>query len=158
MDKLIRGLIVEMNTDVWITFLKENWLVIVVALVVLLMVINFVKTVIKWVLVLIIAAFIIIYSGISLKDISGALTSVTDQAVNLSKDQVVNMLKNEAKEAKWTQNSDGTYTITTKNLEVVGTPGKDKVKISSHGVSLGEWSMNDTITAFIQEAKRNNKK
>lgn len=158
MDKLIRGLIVKMNADVWITFLKENWLVIVVALVVLLMVINFVKTVIKWVLVLIIAAFIIIYSGISLKDISGALTSVTDQAVNLSKDQVLNMLKNEAKEAKWTQNSDGTYTITTKNLEVVGKPGNDKVRISSHGVSLGEWSVNDTITAFIQEANRNNKK
>lgn len=157
MDKSIRGILVGMNTDVWITFLKENWLVIVIALVVLLMIINFVKTVIKWVLVLIIAAFIIIYSGISLKDINGALTSVTDQAVSLSKDQVVNMLKDEAKDAKWTQNSDGTYTITTKNLEVVGRPGNDKVKISSHGVSLGEWSMNETITAFIKEAKKNNK-
>lgn len=144
-----------MNTEVWIEFLKENWIVIVVALVVLLMVINFVKTVIKWVLVLIIAAFIIIYSGISINDISSAVSSVTDQAMNMSKSEVLNMLKNEAKDAKWTQNSDGTFTIKTPNLEVTGTPGNDKVKISAHGISLGEWSVNDTITAFIQEAKKN---
>lgn len=146
---------IGMNMEVWIEFFKENWLVIVVSLVILLLVINFVRTVIKWVLVLIIAAFIIVYSGISLKDISSAVSSVTDQAVNLTKSEVLNMLKNEAKDAKWTQNADGTFTITTPNLEVNGTPGTDKVKISSHGIPLGEWSVNDTITGFIQEAKKN---
>lgn len=143
------------DLQVWTEFLKENWLVIVVALVILFLVINFVKTVVKWALVLVIAAFIIIYSGITLKDIGEAVSTVKEQAVNISKTEVLNMMKNEAKDAKLTQNPDGTFTITTPNLEVAGQAGSDKVKVTFRDVSLGEWSINDTLEAFIQEAKRN---
>ncbi|MBW4839028.1 MAG: hypothetical protein KZY74_06500 [Paenibacillaceae bacterium] len=143
------------DVQVWTEFLQENWLVIVVALVILFLVLNFVRTVVKWALVLVIAAFIIIYSGITMKDIGDAVTTVKEQALDISKTEVLNMMKNEAKEAELTQNSDGTFTITTPNLEVVGQAGSDKVKVSFRGVSLGEWSMNDTLEAFIQEAKRN---
>ncbi|MGG6310190.1 hypothetical protein [Paenibacillus macerans] len=144
-----------MDVQVWTEFLQENWLVIVVALVILFLVINFVKTVVKWALVLVIAAFIIIYSGITLKDIGEAVTTVKEQAVNISKSEALDMMKNEAKEAQLIQNPDGTFTITTPNLEVTGQTGSDKVKVSFHGVSLGEWSVNETLEAFIQEAKRN---
>ncbi|WP_249530022.1 hypothetical protein [Paenibacillus brevis] len=147
----------NLNVDVWVEFLKSNWLVIVVALVVLFVVLNFVKTVVKWALVLVIAAFVIIYSGIELKDIGEAVTAVKDQAVTISKNEALNMLKDEAGEAKMTSNADGTFTITTPNLEVTGSQGADKVKVSFHGVPLGEWSMNDTLEAFIQEASRNSK-
>ncbi|CAM4391007.1 Uncharacterised protein [Paenibacillus macerans] len=146
-----------MDVQVWTEFLKENWLVIVVALVILFLVLNFVRTVVKWALVLVIAAFIIIYSGISLKDIGNAVATVKEQAVNISQSEVLNMMKKEAKEAKLTQNSDGSFTISTPNLEVTGTEGSDKVKVSFHGVSMGEWSVNDTLKAFIQEAQRNSK-
>lgn len=145
----------NLNVDVWIEFLKSNWLVIVVALVILFVVLNFVKTVVKWALVLVIAAFVIIYSGIELKDIGEAVTAVKDQAVTISKNEAMNMLKDEAGEAKMTNNTDGTFTITTPNLEVKGSPGEDKVKVSFRGVPLGEWSVNDTLDAFIQEAARN---
>ncbi|WP_059041114.1 hypothetical protein [Paenibacillus rubinfantis] len=143
------------DVQVWTEFLKENWLVIVVALVILFLVLNFVRTVVKWALVLVIAAFIIIYSGITMKDIGDAVTTVKEQALDISKTEALNMMKNEAKEAELTQNPDGTFIITTPNLEVVGQAGSDKVKVSFRGVSLGEWSMNDTLEAFIQEAKRN---
>lgn len=143
------------DVQVWTEFLQENWLVIVVALVILFLVLNFVRTVVKWALVLVIAAFIIIYSGITMKDIGDAVTTVKEQALDISKTEALNMMKNEAKEAELTQNSDGSFTITTPNLEVVGQAGSDKVKVSFRGVSLGEWSMNDTLEAFIQEAKRN---
>ncbi|MEF2968493.1 hypothetical protein V3851_21980 [Paenibacillus sp. M1] len=144
-----------MDFQVWIEFLKQNWLVIVVALVVLFLILNFVKTVVKWALVLVIAAFIIIYSGITLKDIGDAVGAVKEQAVDISKSEVLNMMKKEAAEAKMTRNADGTFTITTPNLEVTGTDGADKVKVVFHGVSLGEWKVSDTLEAFIQEAKRN---
>lgn len=143
------------DVQVWTEFLQENWLVIVVALVILFLVLNFVRTVVKWALVLVIAAFIIIYSGITMKDIGDAVTTVKEQALDISKTEALNMMKNEAKEAELTQNSDGTFTIKTPNLEVIGQAGSDKVKVSFRGVSLGEWSMNDTLEAFIQEAKRN---
>ncbi|WP_188541802.1 hypothetical protein [Paenibacillus segetis] len=146
-----------MDVQVWIEFLKENWLVIVVALVVLFLILNFVKTVVKWALVLVIAAFIIIYSGISVKDLSEAVSTVTDQAASIGKNEVLNVMKNEAKDAKLTQNSDGTFTITTPNLEVTGSKDSDKVKVTSHGISLGEWKVNDTVETFIQEAKKNSK-
>ncbi|MCM3700660.1 hypothetical protein [Paenibacillus macerans] len=146
-----------MDVQVWTTFLKENWLFIVIALVVLFLVLNFVKTVVKWALVLVIAAIIIVYSGISLKDIGAAATATTEQLVDISQSEVLNMMKKEAKDAKLTQNSDGTFTISTPNLEVTGTEGSDKVKVSFRGVSLGEWSVNDTLKAFIQEAQRNSK-
>lgn len=146
-----------MDVQVWVEFLKENWLVIVVALVVLFLVLNFMKTVVKWALVLVIAAFIIIYSGISVKDLSEAVTTVTDQAATIGKNEVLNVMKNEAKDAKLTQNSDGTFIITTPNLEVTGSKGSDKVKVKSHGISLGEWKVTDTVATFIQEAKKNSK-
>lgn len=146
-----------MDVQVWMEFLKQNWLVIVVALVVLLLIVNLVKTVVKWALVLLIAAFIVIYSGISLKDIGDAVNTVKDQAVEYSKNEVLNAMKSEAKEAKWTQNGDGTFTITTPNLEVTGTPGSDKVTVVFRGVSLGEWKMSDTLEVFVQEAQKNSK-
>ncbi|RUT48718.1 hypothetical protein EJP82_01940 [Paenibacillus anaericanus] len=148
-----------MDVQVWIEFLKENWLVIVVALVVLFLILNFVKTVVKWALVLVIAAFIIIYSGLSLKDLSSAVSVVTEQATSIGKDQVLNVMKSRAKDAKFTQNSDGTFIITISNpdVEVTGTIGGDKVKVVSHGISLGEWTVDDTVEAFIQEATRNSK-
>lgn len=152
-EKMDLGL--NLNVDVWVEFLKQNWLVIVIALVVLFVILNFVKTVVKWALVLVIAAFVIIYSGISLKDIGDAVTAVKDQAVTISKNEALNMLKDEAGEAKMTRNADGTFTITTPSLEVTGTEGEDKVKVTFHGVPLGEWSINDTLKAFIQEAERN---
>lgn len=144
-----------MDVQVWTEFLQENWLVIVVALVILFLVLNFVKTLVKWALVLVIAAFIIIYSGITLKDIGDAVTTVKDQAVSISQSEALNMMKNEAKEAKFTKNADGSFTIKTPNLEVNGTPGSNKVKVMFRGVSLGEWSVNSTLETFIQEAKQN---
>ena len=145
----------DLGYQVWIEFLKQNWLVIIVALVILFLILNFVKTVVRWVLILVIAASVIIYSGISLKDISEAVSTVKDQAVSATQSEVLNMMKNEAEEAKLTQNPDGTFTITTPNLEVTGTANSDKVKVKFRGVSLGQWSMNTTLEAFIQEAQRN---
>lgn len=147
----------DLDLQVWTEFIKQNWLVIVVALVMLFLILNFVKTVVKWALVLVIAAFVIIYSGISLKDIGDAVSTVKEQAVETSKTEVLKMMKNEAAEAKMTQNPDGTFTITTPNLEVTGTENADKVKVMFRGVSMGEWKVSDTLEAFIQEAKRNSK-
>ncbi|MNY69665.1 hypothetical protein D3C86_2076340 [compost metagenome] len=63
------------------------------------------------------------------------------------------MLK-EAKEAKYTSGGDGTFTITTPNLEVKGAAGEDKVEVTFRGVSLGKWSVNDTTQTFIDEARK----
>jgi hypothetical protein len=140
--------------QVWVDYFKQNWLIIVVALAALFLIANLVKTVIKWVFILVIAAFLIVYSGISLNDIGSAVSTVKDETMSTMKSEALNLMKKEAKDAEFTQNPDGSFIIRTPNLEVTGDKGSDKVKVSLHGVSLGEWSRGDTLEAFIQEAKR----
>lgn len=142
-----------MDMNVWIEFIKQNWLVILIALVVLLVVLNVVKTVLKWLIVIVIVAGLLIYSGISMDQIQEAVISVKDEAVETMKSEAVKVMAQEAKEAKYTSNGDGGFTITSPNLEVTGTAGSDKVKVSFKGVPLGEWSVSDTVATFIDQAK-----
>ncbi|WP_433944038.1 hypothetical protein [Paenibacillus sp. SN-8-1] len=146
-----------MDVQVWIDFFKQNWLVFVIALVVLLLIVNLVKTVVKWGLILVIVAFLVIYSGISLKDLGEVASTLTTQTTDAVKSEAIKMMTSEAKEAKFTQNSDGTFVIKSPNLEVTGKADSDKVKVTFRDVSLGEWSRSDALNAFIQEAKGNSK-
>lgn len=142
---------------VWADYIKDNWLIIVIALIALFLVANLVKTVIKWVLMIVIIAFIVVYSGISLNDIGGAVTTVKDQTVSTMKEEALGLMIKEAKEAEFKRNPDGSFIITTPNLEVSGAANADKVKVSMHGVSLGEWSRSDTLNKFIQQAQSKGK-
>lgn len=146
-----------MDVQVWIDFFKQNWLVFVIALVVLLLIANLVKTVVKWGLILVIVAFLVIYSGISLKDLGQVASTLTTQTTDAVKTEAVKMMTSEAKEAKFTRNADGTFVIKSPNLEVSGSADNDKVKVTFRDVSLGEWSRSDALNAFIQEAQRNSK-
>ncbi|WP_223067610.1 hypothetical protein [Paenibacillus caui] len=146
-----------MDYQVWIDFFKQNWLIIVVALVALVLIANLVKTVVKWVFIIAIAAFLIVYSGISLNDISNAVSKVKNETISTMKNEALNLMKNEAKDAKYEQDKDGSFTIITPNLEVTGEANSDKVKVSLRGVSLGEWSRGDALEAFIKEAQHHGK-
>lgn len=152
-----------MDTQVWIQFIKENWLVIVVALIVLFVVINLVKTVIKWLIVILIVVGLFIYSGITLdqiKDtvnldsIGAAVGKVTDDTVAALKEEAGEAMLKEAQDAKYISNGDGTFTIESPNLEVRGAADSDKVQVTFRGISLGEWSINDTMNTFVKEAKQ----
>ncbi|OKP71535.1 hypothetical protein A3844_17115 [Paenibacillus helianthi] len=144
-----------MDPAVWSQFIRENWLVIVIALVLLFAVINLIKTVLKWAIVIAIVAGLFIYSGVTLDQIGNAVNKVTDGTVSTLKSEAQDMMLKEAKEAKYTSGGDGTFTITTPNLEVKGAAGEDKVEVIFRGVSLGKWSMTETTQSFIEEARKN---
>jgi len=144
-----------MNTQVWSDFLQQNWLVIVIALIVLFVVLNLVKTMVKWALVLIIIVAVVVYSGVSLEKIKDVVNDVKTEAVDNLKSEATNVMMKEAKEAKYTSDAAGNFTITTPNLEMKGQKGKDKVDVSLRGVSLGQWKISDTVQSFIAESKNN---
>lgn len=144
-----------MDMQVWIEFLKQNWLVIAIALVILFIVLNVVRTVIKWALVVLIIGGLLIYSGISLDKIQEVVTTVKDETVDTIKTEALNMMMKEAKEAKYTSNGDGTYSIKAPNLELTGSAGSEKVDVTFRGVSVGKWEINETIRSFIDDAKSN---
>ncbi|MEC0257565.1 hypothetical protein PAEVO_42000 [Paenibacillus sp. GM2FR] len=144
-----------MDTQVWIEFLKQNWLVIAIALIVLFIVLNVVRTVIKWALAVLIIVGLLVYSGISLDKIGEVVTTVKEETVDTIKKEALNMMMKEAKEAKYTSNGDGTYSIKAPNLELKGNSGSEEVEVTFRGVSVGKWDINDTIQSFIDDAKSN---
>jgi hypothetical protein len=144
-----------MDLQVWTDFLQQNWLVIVIALVVLFIVLNLVKTMVKWVLVIVIVAGLLIYSGISLERIGEVVTTAKDETVDTLKTEATNMMLKEAKDAKFTKNTDGTYVVTTPNMSLKGETGTETVDVTFKGVPLGEWKINDTIITFIETAQSN---
>lgn len=144
-----------MDTQVWIEFLKQNWLVIAIALIILFIVLNVVRTVIKWALAVLIIVGLLVYSGISLDKIGEVVTTVKEETVDTIKKEALNMMMKEAKEAKYTSNGDGTYSIKAPNLELKGSEGSEEVEVTFRGVSVGKWDINDTIQSFIDDAKSN---
>ncbi len=145
----------KMDWQVWSEFFRQNWLIILVALIILFMVINLVKTVIKWLIVIIIVVAVFIYSGISMDQIRDTVSGVTGQTVAALQEQAMDVMKDEAKSARFIQNGDGTYTIKTETVELKGTPGAGKVGVTFRGVPLGEWEINSTIRSLIDQAKQN---
>lgn len=144
-----------MSQEVIMQFLKENWMLLAVAVVALFLVVSLLKTVMKWVIVIGIVIGVALYSGYTIDDLNKVVTTVTDDALQTLKDQAMNAMKKEAQNAKFTQHNDGTYSIKTDNLEITGKKNEDKVNVSFRGVSLGKMSVNDaTIKAFLDEAKK----
>ncbi|ASA26488.1 hypothetical protein [Paenibacillus donghaensis] len=143
-----------MDMEVWSQFIRENWLVIVIALVLLFAVVNLVKTVLKWAIVIIIVVGLFIYSGVTLDQIGDTVSKVTDGTVSTLKKEAQEVMLNEAKEAKYTSGGDGTFTITSPNLEVKGAANEDKVEVTFRGVSLGKWSITETTQTFIDQARK----
>ena len=143
-----------MDTQVWSQFIRENWLVIVIALVLLFAVVNLVKTVLKWAIVIIIVVGLFIYSGVTIDQLGNAVDKVKEGTVSTLKSEAQAVMLKEAKDAVYIMNDDGTFTITSPNIEVKGTAGQDKVDVTFRGVSLGKWSVTDTMKSFIEEASK----
>lgn len=140
--------------DQWISFAQDRWYLIVGAIIVLFIVIGIIKTVVKWVLVLVIVGALIVY-GANYKDkIKDIGASVVSQVSDEIKDKAVSALTSEAKEAKFKANADGSFLITTKSLKVEGKTGSDEVQITFLGKSF-KMNANSAVNAFIEQAKKN---
>ncbi|ADO58355.1 MULTISPECIES: hypothetical protein [Paenibacillus] len=149
-----------MDKNVWSEFLEhnwqivqDNWLYIVIGLVLLLVILKIVRTLVKWLIVIVVIAGLLVYSGISFEQVGKVVTQAKDDAINKVQSEALNMMIKEGQNAKYTSNGDGTFTVTSSNLEVKGPFEGDKVKVWFQGMSLGEWSMSDTVKKYIESAK-----
>lgn len=154
--KVNRGVVELLDTEVWSQFIRENWLVIVIALVLLFAVVNLVKTMLKWAIVVVIVVGLFIYSGVTMDQIGNAVNKVADSTLSTLKSEAQDMMLKEAQDARYTAGENGAFTISTPNLEVKGKAGDDKVEVTFRGVSLGKWSINDTTKSFIDAARKQN--
>ncbi len=134
----------------WISFIHDRWFVIIVALIVLVVVVNVIKTVAKWILVLAILAGVIVYG----MNYEGEWKDIGATLVNDAKEQAIEALAGEAKEAEYKQNEDGTYTVTTKNLRLDGKIGSNEAKLTFKGQTI-TIKLDETLNAFIEKIKNN---
>src|SRR5690606_18184333 len=110
-----------------------------------------VKTVVKWAIVIAIVLGLVVYSGYTMDDLKEIGTKVTDTV----KQEAITAMVGEAKDATFTMNDDGTFTVKTNNVELTGEPGKNEVSIKFRGAPIGKWELDSTIQAFIDQAKQN---
>lgn len=144
------------DTEAWGQFIQDHWIVVAVALLAIIIVVKAVKTVVKWVLVAAIVVGFAVYGGYSiddLKEVGSKVSEVGDKVTNELKDQAIKAMAGEAAEAKYVNNADGSYTITTTNLELNGVPNSGKVSVKLRGVSLGTWDMEGAVREFVVQAR-----
>ncbi|MCD9023929.1 hypothetical protein [Cohnella silvisoli] len=137
------------DPDVWVQFVKDHWVVVAIAIVAIFVVMKLVKTVLKWVLVAAIIIGIVTYGGYSIKDLGEIGTKVTDEL----KDQAIKAMAREAKDAKYVNNEDGSYTIKSTNLELDGVPNSGEVTVKLRGISLGTWKMEGAVRDFVVQSR-----
>ncbi|NEW08454.1 hypothetical protein GK047_20875 [Paenibacillus sp. SYP-B3998] len=142
--------------DQWISFAQDRWYLIVAAVIVLFIVIGIVKTVVKWILILVIVGALVLY-GANYKDkLQDIGASVVTQVGDEVKEKALSALTSEAKDAQFKANPDGSFLITTKSLKVEGKAGTDEVQVTFLGKTF---KMNATaaINAFIEQAQKSAK-
>lgn len=159
----------DYDWDTWSTFIMEKWYVIVIALIIVLIVVNLVKTVAKWGIILLVVLALIAYSGYSLEDVknisAGLVSSGIEElkeigskvADNVKQDAMDAMVQG-AKNATYKVEADGSFTVTSDAIVVTGKAGSDEVSISLKGTPAFKVKTNDVVAEFIEQAKSNSGK
>jgi uncharacterized membrane protein YcjF (UPF0283 family) len=143
-----------LEMDQWSAFLQDRWYVLVIALVVLILIVKLVKTVVKWVVILALLGGVYYYATNYTQQFDSIKTSIGEKVASTVKDQAIAAAKNEAKDAKYAKNADGSFTIKSKSVQVDGKPGANDVKVTFMGQTFTV-KMDETVRAFIDSAKQN---
>ncbi|TFE24266.1 hypothetical protein [Cohnella luojiensis] len=148
------------DTDAWIQFLQDNWVVVAIAILAIIVIMKVVKTVLKWILVVAIIIGIATYGGYSIDDmkdignkVSDELGAIGDKVTDEVKKQAIKSMAGEASEATYTENEDGSYSIKSTNIELTGIPNSGEVTVKFHGQSLGTWTMEGAVRDFVVQAR-----
>jgi hypothetical protein len=140
--------------DQWLAFAQDRWYLLVAAIIVLFIIIGIVKTVVKWVIVIIIIGALVLY-GVNYKDkLTSIGASVASQVSGEIKDGALKAITSEAKDAQFKANPDGSFLITTKNLKLEGKAGSKDVQVTFLGKTF-TMNADGAINAFIEQAKKN---
>jgi hypothetical protein len=138
-----------------LSFLQEQWPYAVAALVAIVLIVRFVKSVIRWLMIVAIGASLVVFF---LNDDGGTLTDVgkqlAEKAVNYTKETAVDGLLSEVKEAQYTQQADGTFEVATPNFKLRGSLGTSDAMLVVKGQEF-PLQLSGPLKQFIEQAKEN---
>lgn len=142
-----------MSVESLITFAEENILLIIVAVIAIILLISLVKTVLKWVFVAAVIIGILAYGfNYDVTKLKETAEAIGKEVVNYSKEQAVQFLIGDVKNAHYDQGSDGTYTITGNNVKLEGKIGADTVKLIYMGQPF-DIKIDEKLLSFIEEVR-----
>ncbi|UJF32297.1 hypothetical protein [Paenibacillus hexagrammi] len=138
----------------WVSFAQDRWYLLVAAIIALFIIMGIVKTIMKWILIVVIVGAVVVY-GANYKDKLQTIgASVISQVGDEIKEKAVTTLKDEAKDAKFKANPDGSFVITTKSLQIEGKAGSEEVKVTFMGKTF-TMNANAAVNAIVEQAKKN---
>lgn len=136
----------------WIAFAREDWWVIVIALVIAGILIKIVKSVFKWLLVLAIAVAVLIYGfNYTPDDIREAGTKLID-AVETTKEKAISAVLGDAGEARYEKTEDGGFRISGDHFTLEGKDGAEEVTLTYFGQEF-TIELNGQIREFLEKVK-----
>ena len=141
----------EWIPEQWMTFIQEKWWLILLALVAAIIVLNVVKTVLKWVLIVVIVIALGFY-GVNYTE---ELTAMGDQVIAEAKEQAFKVILDRAVNAEYKSNEDGTFAVVTESLRLEGKEGSNEVKLFWKDIPVGTFQIDAAIQAFLEQAKSN---
>lgn len=149
----------EAFLDSFTAFLADKWFIVAIALLLVILIVKVVKTVIKWLIIVVIIAGVLVYGGnyeATFNQIKDTLVDMAGQVADSQIQKTVwNAIEKEAKEAQYTSNPDGSFTIQTKSLKLEGRDGSADVKVTVLGQSFN-LKVDSAVRKFIDQAKQNN--
>jgi hypothetical protein len=134
--------------DQLMAFVQDRWLLIAGALIVMFIVIKIVKTIMKWVIVIGLAAALLFYGA----NYVGELKELSSKVIDYSKEEAIKALVGQAKEAEYTESPDGTYKVSARHIELTGQIGSDEAKINFYGQTF-DIKLDETLRAIVEQLK-----
>lgn len=134
-----------------IAFARDNWWVILLAVVIAVVLIKIVKSVVKWLLVLAVAVAVLIYGFNYTPDEIKEAGSKLLEAVETTKEKALAAMLGDAEEAVFERTDDG-FRITGSRFTLEGKDGETTVALTYFGQEF-TFELNEQIRAFIESAK-----
>lgn len=135
----------------WLAFARDNWWMIALAIVIAIVLIKIVKSVVKWLLVLIVAAAVLIYGFNYTPDEIKEAGSKLLEAVETTKEKALDAMLGDAEEATFEKTDDG-FRITGNRFTLEGTDGGSTVTLTYFGQTF-TFELNEQIRSFVETVK-----
>lgn len=140
----------DFSWDNMLAFIEEQWWMILIAAIALLVVIRIVKAVIKWVIVIAVIVGLFLY-GMNYESFRDAVDSVTEYSM----DAAFEAMTGEAENAEYTLNDDGTYTVESQSIRLEGSLDSEQVSVYFHGIKISDIKVTEAIKTYIDTARNN---
>ncbi len=135
----------------WLSFVQDKWWVIALAAVAVFVIIKIVRTALKWAVVIIIAAGLLLY-GANYKEL---VEDISGTVASYAKEEAFEAMKKESDQAEVTQDEEGNFIVTSPNFRVQGSLDSDEVDITFREQTFTV-KRNEIVNVFIEQARQGN--